>query len=94
MKRAIPGFSDLRVVFAWAGAIDTTPDLIPVISDVSELPGFYLATGFSGHGFALGPAAGELVADMVTGAKPSIDISPYRLGRFTDGSSLKVPEMM
>jgi glycine/D-amino acid oxidase-like deaminating enzyme len=94
VKRAIPGFSDLRVVFAWAGAIDTTPDLIPVISDVSELPGFYLATGFSGHGFALGPAAGELVADMVTGAKPSIDISPYRLGRFTDGSSLKVPEMM
>ncbi|WP_027799307.1 NAD(P)/FAD-dependent oxidoreductase [Paraburkholderia dilworthii] len=94
VKRAIPEFSDMRVVHAWAGAIDTTPDLIPVISDVSELPGFYVATGFSGHGFGLGPAAGELVADMVTGAKPLLDISPYRLGRFTDGSSLKVPEMM
>ena len=84
----------MRVVHAWAGAIDTTPDLIPVISDVEKLPGFYLATGFSGHGFALGPAAGELVADLVTGATPMMDISPYRLDRFTDGTSVKVPEMM
>jgi len=94
VKRAIPQLSDLRVVHAWAGAIDTTPDLIPIISDVATLPGFYVATGFSGHGFALGPAAGELVADMVTGAKPMMDISPYRLSRFTDGTSIKVPEMM
>ncbi len=94
VKRAIPEFSDMRIVHAWAGAIDTTPDLIPIISDVAKLPGFYVATGFSGHGFALGPAAGELVADMVTGAKPMMDISPYRLSRFADGTSLKVPEMM
>jgi glycine/D-amino acid oxidase-like deaminating enzyme len=94
VKRAIPKLADLQVVYAWAGAIDTTPDLIPIISDVDTLPGFYLATGFSGHGFAMGPAAGELVADMVTGAQPMVDISPYRLGRFTDGTSLKVPEMM
>ena len=94
VKRAIPQLSELRVVHAWAGAIDTTPDLIPIISDVATLPGFYLASGFSGHGFAMGPAAGELVADMVTGAKPMIDISPYRLSRFTDGTSIKVPDMM
>jgi len=94
VKRAIPQLSDLRVVHAWAGAIDTTPDLIPIISDVAALPGLYVATGFSGHGFALGPAAGELVADMVTGAEPMMDISPYRLSRFTDGTPIKVPEMM
>lgn len=94
VKRAIPQLSDLRVVHAWAGAIDTTPDLIPIISDVATLPGLYLATGFSGHGFALGPAAGELVADMVTGSEPMMDIAPYRLSRFTDGTSIKVPEMM
>jgi len=94
VKRAIPEFSDMRILHAWAGAIDTTPDLIPVISDVERLPGLYVASGFSGHGFALGPAAGELVADMVTGAKPMMDTSPYRLGRFTDGTSVKVPEMM
>ena len=94
VKRAIPQLADLQVVHAWAGAIDTTPDLIPVISDVAKIPGFYVATGFSGHGFALGPAAGELVADMVTGAKPMMDISPYRLSRFSDGTTVKVPEMM
>jgi glycine/D-amino acid oxidase-like deaminating enzyme len=94
VKRAIPQLADLRIAHVWAGAIDTTPDLIPIISDIATLPGFYVATGFSGHGFALGPAAGELVADMVTGAKPMMDISPYRLSRFTDGTTLKVPEMM
>ena len=61
---------------------------------VTQLPGFYVASGFSGHGFGLGPAAGELIADMVTGAKPMMDISPYRLRRFTDGTVVKVPEMM
>ncbi|KKB61657.1 D-amino acid oxidase [Robbsia andropogonis] len=94
VKRAIPAFKDMRIVHAWAGAIDTTPDLIPVISDVPKLPRFYVASGFSGHGFALGPAAGELIADMVTGAKPIMDISPYRLSRFMDGTPVKVPEMM
>ena len=94
VKRAIPAFSDIRIVCAWAGAIDTTPDLIPVISDIPELPGFYVASGFSGHGFALGPAAGEVIADMVTGANPLMDVSPYRFGRFTDGTVVKVPEFM
>lgn len=94
VKRAIPQLSDLRIVHAWAGAIDTTPDLIPIISDVATHPGLYLATGFSGHGFAMGPAAGELVADMVTDVKPMMDVSPYRLSRFTDGSIIKTPEMM
>ncbi|MDM8356692.1 NAD(P)/FAD-dependent oxidoreductase [Pandoraea communis] len=94
LKRAVPEFADVRIVHAWAGAIDTTPDLIPVISEVGTIPGFYIASGFSGHGFALGPAAGELLADMVTGANPMMNIAPYRLGRFSDGSALKVPEMM
>ncbi|MGN6087158.1 NAD(P)/FAD-dependent oxidoreductase [Trinickia sp.] len=94
VRRAIPQLADLRIAHVWAGAIDTTPDLIPIISDIATLPGFYVATGFSGHGFALGPAAGEIVADMATGAKPTMDISPYRLSRFTDGTSIKVPDMM
>ncbi|WP_250502514.1 FAD-binding oxidoreductase [Caballeronia sp. AZ7_KS35] len=94
VRRAIPQFADIQIVHTWAGAIDTTPDLIPVISEVATLPGFYIASGFSGHGFALGPAAGELLADMVTGAKPMMDIAPYRLERFTDGTRVKVPEMM
>jgi len=56
------------------------------ISAVDAVPGFFIATGFSGHGFGIGPGAGRLVADMVTGAPTIVDPSPFRLSRFTDGS--------
>jgi glycine/D-amino acid oxidase-like deaminating enzyme len=94
VKRAIPEFADMRIVHAWGGAIDTMPDLIPVISDVAKIPGFFIASGFSGHGFGLGPAAGELLADLVTGSPTTLAVAPYRLDRFSDGTILKVPEMM
>jgi glycine/D-amino acid oxidase-like deaminating enzyme len=63
-----------------------TPDAVPVISPVGGLPGFFVATGFSGHGFGIGPGAGRLVADLVTGADPIVDPTPFRLSRFSDGS--------
>jgi glycine/D-amino acid oxidase-like deaminating enzyme len=51
-------------------SIDATPDGVPVISEVPSLPGFYIASGFSGHGFGIGPGAGHLMADLVTNATP------------------------
>ncbi len=77
---------DAQVVESWAGLIDTTPDTVPVISPVEALPGFFFATGFSGHGFGIGPGAGRLVADLVTGDKPIVDPAPFRYARFFDGS--------
>ncbi len=70
----------------WAGLIDVTPDAVPVISSVDGLPGFFIATGFSGHGFGIGPGAGRLVADLVTGSGPIVDPTPFRFARFSDGS--------
>ena len=67
-----------------------TPDAVPVISPVERLPGFFIATGFSGHGFGIGPGAGRLMADLVTGAPPITDPAPYRFGRFSDGSKIEV----
>ena len=67
---------------SWGGLIDVTPDAVPVISPVPRLPGFFIATGFSGHGFGIGPGAGRLMADLVTGDPPLVDPAPYRLGRF------------
>ena len=49
------------------------PDAVPVISAVDSLPGFFLATGFSGHGFGIGPGAGRLAADLVAGDTPIVD---------------------
>jgi glycine/D-amino acid oxidase-like deaminating enzyme len=62
------------------------PDVVPVISAVDEVPGLVIATGFSGHGFGIGPGAGRLVADIVTGSNPIVDPAPFRFSRFTDGS--------
>jgi glycine/D-amino acid oxidase-like deaminating enzyme len=69
--------------------IDVTPDAIPIISAVDKIPGFFIATGFSGHGFGIGPGAGRLMADMVMGRSPLVDPAPFRLARFTDGSDPK-----
>jgi len=55
---------------------------VPVIGEVPRLPGFFIASGFSGHGFGIGPGAGRLTADLVTGAPPLVDPKPYRLDRF------------
>jgi glycine/D-amino acid oxidase-like deaminating enzyme len=82
LARAFPVFANMQIVEKWAGLIDVTPDAVPVMSAVDGRPGLFLATGFSGHGFGLGPGAGRLMADLVTGAAPVVDPTPFRLSRF------------
>jgi glycine/D-amino acid oxidase-like deaminating enzyme len=79
---AWPVFRNAEVAQAWGGMIDVTPDSLPVIGPVAGIPGLTLATGFSGHGFGTGPAAGQLAADLVMGTPPLVDPAPYRLDRF------------
>jgi glycine/D-amino acid oxidase-like deaminating enzyme len=83
---AFPVFHNMKVAESWGGVIDVTPDAVPVISAVDTLPGFFIATGFTGHGFGIGPGAGRLMADLVTGDPPVVDPTPFRFSRFTDGS--------
>ena len=87
ISEAFPAFARVGVAETWAGMIDVTPDAIPVISAVDSMAGFYIATGFSGHGFGIGPGAGRLVADLVMGRPPLVDPAPFRLTRFSDGSN-------
>jgi glycine/D-amino acid oxidase-like deaminating enzyme len=86
LKRNFPVFEGIEIVERWAGCIDATPDLVPVISPVDRLPGLFLASGFSGHGFGLGPGAGRLIADLIAGGPPVVDPHPFRYSRFFDGS--------
>ena len=86
LVRAFPAFAGLKVAEKWAGMIDTTPDVVPVIAPVRKIPGLVVATGFSGHGFGIGPAAGQLAADLATGAPPLVDPGPFRFERFSDGT--------
>lgn len=85
-----PGLRDIRVAQHWAGYMDVTPDAIPIISGVNSVPGLYIGTGFSGHGFGIGPAAGQLMADLVTNDKPLVDPHAFRLGRFSDGTKIEI----
>jgi len=69
----------------WAGVYDVTPDSQPVIDRIDRVPGFYCAVGFSGHGFKVAPAVGEIVADLVLdGRCTRYDISIFRHDRFGD----------
>ncbi|TQS70677.1 FAD-binding oxidoreductase [Rhodobacteraceae bacterium] len=90
LRKAFPVFELAEIAQRWAGMIDVTPDAIPVISPIASIPGFHIATGFSGHGFGIGPAAGRLAADLVSGRTPLVDPTPFRFGRFSDGSKIKI----
>lgn len=86
----LPGLAATPIAEAWAGMIDVTPDVVPVIDEVSTYPGFFVATGFSGHGFGIGPGAGRVMADLLQGNTPGHDLDRFRLSRFTDGSRLEL----
>lgn len=78
----LPALRQTRISAAWAGYIDSTPDGVPAIGEINAVPGFFLAAGFSGHGFGIGPGAGHLVADLMTGSQPIVDPTSYDPRRF------------
>jgi sarcosine oxidase, subunit beta len=73
--------AEARIERGWAGLYDMTPDAHPVIGPVAE--GVYAACGFSGHGFMQSPAVGKAVAEELLTGSSTLDLSPYRLDRFT-----------
>jgi len=85
--RAFPGIGRPALRTAWAGMIDTMPDVVPVV-DHAPIPGLTIATGMSGHGFGIGPGMGRVVASLVAGEDPGHDLTRFRLSRFSDGSKI------
>jgi glycine/D-amino acid oxidase-like deaminating enzyme len=88
----LPALGQAGIANAWAGFVDSTPDGVPGIGEVPEVPGFILAAGFSGHGFGIGPGAGHLIADLATGAQPIFDPAPYNPARFKQSAWGKVAD--
>lgn len=89
LEAMFPAFKTVGAQASWGGMIDATPDILPVISGVDSVPGFFLSTGYSGHGFGIGPGAGLLTAQLVMGDRPVVDPQPFRFSRFSDGSSIR-----
>ncbi|MCZ0926528.1 FAD-binding oxidoreductase [Halomonas janggokensis] len=67
---------------AWKGARPCLPDMKPVIGPAPRHKGLWLAFGHGHQGFTLGPATGYLLADMMEGKTPAIDMAPFRAERF------------
>ena len=84
-----PTLKGIKFEEAWAGMIDVTPDVVPVMDEVAQCPGLYLATGFSGHGFGIGPGAGKVMAEMVQGKPMRHDLRRFAFARFADGSPMQ-----
>lgn len=89
MASRLPALAGTALVESWAGMIDTTPDIVPVMDKVDTLPGFYIAAGYCGHGFGIGPGAGRVMADMIMGNQTGHDMSRFRFARFSDGSKIE-----
>ncbi|NQW09208.1 MAG: FAD-binding oxidoreductase [Alphaproteobacteria bacterium] len=92
-KTHFPQLADAQPIERWGGAIDVMPDEIPVLGPIEAVPGLFLATGFSGHGFGIGPGAGHAMAELVRGRTPAVDISALQYARFNRrGGIVPAPE--
>ncbi|MEM7100214.1 MAG: FAD-binding oxidoreductase [Pseudomonadota bacterium] len=88
LRKRAPQLALAEFVESWAGMIDVTPDVVPVMDQIPQHDGLFVATGFSGHGFGIGPGAGKVMAGMVAGETPNFDLGRFRYTRFFDGSPI------
>lgn len=86
-----PHLAGLGLARCWAGRIDATPDLIPIVGPVGPR-NYYVAAGFNGHGFTLSPAIGRLMAELIADGRPSLDLKPLRFSRYAEGQGKPLPE--
>ena len=77
-----PSVLDYGITGGWAGLYEITPDRNQIIDRCTEVDGLLIATGYSGHGFLMAPATGEIVRDLYLGTEPGYDISEFTLDRF------------
>lgn len=85
-----PLLSQAGLLIQWAGLYEVTPDAHPVIDGLADPTGFYVAAGFSGHGFMHGPITGLLIAELLLdGRAHSLDIDQLRFSRFAEGDLVR-----
>ncbi len=82
----LPLLEHARVVRQMAGLYEVTPDAHPILGPAADVPGFYIAAGFSGHGFQHSPATGKVMSEIILdGASRMVDVSMLDLARFAEG---------
>ncbi len=88
----LPPLNKLRIIRQWAGLYNMSPDKQPIVSKIKEVENFYVACGFSGHGFMIAPAIGVLMADIITESDLTynvvLDIERYKRGEIISEPSV------
>ncbi len=82
-----PKLKDLRIVRQWSGVYAMTPDAQPIIGESESVKGFYSAIGYSGHGYMLAPATGEVMSEIILdGRSKTVNVDHLSMTRFKDGN--------
>lgn len=82
IERRAPALTEIGIASGWAGLYEMTPDHNALVGRADQVENFLYATGFSGHGFLMGPAVGEVLRDLYLGRQPFVDIARLSAGRF------------
>ena len=82
IMKYFPALADAKIVRTWSGWVDQVKDGVPVLGNVSEVPGLVLAAGFCGHGFGIAPGAAYNLAELITTGTSPVDLHELRYDRF------------
>jgi D-amino-acid dehydrogenase len=82
MQRILPGISAADTT-KWMGRRPSMPDSLPVIGRATKFPNVYYGFGHGHVGLCGGAPTGHIIADLVAGRQPSIDVAPFRVERFS-----------
>jgi glycine/D-amino acid oxidase-like deaminating enzyme len=94
LRRYLPGCGEPRLQRGQVGHYDVSPDENPILGPHPEHPALLIASGFSGHGLMLAPAAGRVTSELIRlGRSESFDARPYRLTRFAEGDLVDDPQI-
>lgn len=89
LLRLLPSLSGVNMLRQWAGSYDLTPDARPILGRAGGYENFYVAVGFTGHGFMIAPMTGQLMAELITGRPTTMPVESFRLSRFEEGVGAK-----
>lgn len=88
ISKRMPAFAEAEFTAGWTGPYDITPDWNPLVGQVPDTEGVFVAVGFSGHGFKLAPTISDSLAQTMLGQAPDLPIADYAVDRFARGKLL------
>lgn len=94
MTAVLPLLKEVSMIRQWAGLYNMSPDAQPILGEHPQIEGFYMALGFSGHGFMLAPITSKLIAELILKERTSLPIDKLDIGRFERGELIIEPSVV